>query len=204
MTEAEARDWIAQHFGDTALIPMERLADIVRDESLRQNLIAPSTLSAMWTRHIVDSAQLVTLAPQDERLWLDIGSGAGFPGLVVAALTRRPVWLVEPRRRRAEFLSQAAEAMSVSDRVVVKCARIEEVTVDAGIISARAVASLDSLFAWGAKCASSATCWILPKGRSALADVAAAQQGWDGVFHVEHSVTDPESLIVLASRVTRR
>ncbi|MGY2734270.1 16S rRNA (guanine(527)-N(7))-methyltransferase RsmG [Sphingomonas sp. UYP23] len=204
MTEDEARDWVEHSFGGPAVTAMLQLIEIVRAESTRQNLIAPSTLEAMWTRHIVDSAQLVRLAPQDDRLWLDIGSGAGFPGLVVASLTERPVWLVEPRRRRADFLSDAADAMGISDRVTVKAARIEDVAVDAGIISARAVASLDSLFAWGAKCASSATCWILPKGRSALADVAAAQQVWDGVFHVEHSVTDPDSLIVLASRVTRR
>ncbi|TPG52736.1 16S rRNA (guanine(527)-N(7))-methyltransferase RsmG [Sphingomonas glacialis] len=204
MTEDEARDWVEHSFGALAVTAMHQLIDIVRAESTRQNLVAPSTLEAMWTRHIVDSAQLVRLAPQDDRLWLDIGSGAGFPGLVVAALTERPVWLVEPRRRRADFLSDAADAMGMGDRVTVKAARIEDVTVEAGIISARAVASLDSLFAWGAKCASSATCWILPKGRSALADIAAAQQVWDGVFHVEHSITDPDSLIVLASRVTRR
>lgn len=204
MIEDEARDWISQRYGSDGLAAMHQLVEIVQAESARQNLIAPSTLTAMWSRHIVDSAQLLTLAPQDESLWLDIGSGAGFPGLVVAALTGRQVWLVEPRRRRADFLAQAAEAMALGARVTVKCARIEEITVDAGIISARAVASLDSLFAWGAKCASSATCWILPKGRTALADVAAAQLAWDGVFHVEHSITDPDSLIVLASGVIRR
>jgi len=204
VTEDDARDWISQRFGSDGLAAMHRLVEIVQAESARQNLIAPSTLAAMWSRHIVDSAQLLMLAPQDESLWLDIGSGAGFPGLVVAALTGRQVWLVEPRRRRADFLAQAAEAMALGARVTVKCARIEEITVDAGIISARAVASLDSLFAWGAKCASSATCWILPKGRAALADVAAAQLAWDGVFHVEHSITDPDSLIVLASGVIRR
>ncbi|MDY7524093.1 16S rRNA (guanine(527)-N(7))-methyltransferase RsmG [Sphingomonas sp. 10B4] len=204
MTEDEARDWVSQHFGADGLATMRQLVEIVTAESAQQNLIAPSTLGAMWTRHIVDSAQLLMLAPKDDGVWLDIGSGAGFPGLVVAALTDRPVWLVEPRRRRADFLVQAAEAMGVGERVTVECARIEDVLVDARIISARAVASLDSLFAWGAKCASSATCWILPKGRTALADVTAAQLAWDGVFHVEHSITDPDSLIVLASGVTRR
>lgn len=205
MTEDQARDWIALHFGQSALPTMQQLVEIVADEGARQNLVAPSTLAAMWGRHIVDSAQLLRLAPAPTAgVWLDIGSGAGFPGLVVAALSERSVWLVEPRRRRAEFLAAAAAALGISDRVTVKCARIEDVTVAAEIISARAVASLDTLFGWGAKCASSATCWILPKGRTALADVAAAQLNWDGVFHVEHSVTDPGSLIVLATGVTRR
>ncbi len=204
MSEDEAKLWIARHFGDAAVEAMRRLVDIVLAESARQNLIAPSTLAAMWTRHVVDSAQLLALVPSGNGIWLDIGSGAGFPGLVVAALTNRPVCLVEPRRRRAEFLEGAAFALGLDDRVTVQCARIEDVAVDAEIISARAVASLDSLFAWGAQCASSATVWILPKGRTALADVADAQRAWDGVFHVEHSITDPDSLIVLASGVTRR
>ncbi|WP_010184340.1 16S rRNA (guanine(527)-N(7))-methyltransferase RsmG [Sphingomonas sp. PAMC 26605] len=204
MSEDEAQDWIARHFGTEAKVGLQQLIDIVVTESARQNLIAPSTLSAMWVRHVVDSAQLVTLAAESDGVWLDIGSGAGFPGLVVATLTDRPVILLEPRRRRAEFLLVAADALGVSDRVTVHCARIEDVKITANVISARAVASLDSLFTWGLQCASSATRWVLPKGRTALADIAAAQEHWDGVFHVEHSITDPDSLIVVASGVTRR
>lgn len=204
MSEDEARDWVARYFGDPVLAGLQHLSEIVLAESDQQNLIAPSTLEALWTRHIVDSAQLIKLVPEGAGVWLDIGSGAGFPGLVVAIVTERPIWLVEPRRRRADFLSAAADALGLRDRVTVRCARIEDVNVAAEVISARAVASLDNLFTWGAQCASSATRWVLPKGRSALADVAAAQQDWDGVFHVEHSITDPESLIVLASGVTRR
>jgi 16S rRNA (guanine527-N7)-methyltransferase len=204
VSEEEAREWVARHFGEHVLAGLHRLGEIVVAESAHQNLIAPSTLTALWSRHIVDSAQLVKLVPEGAGAWLDIGSGAGFPGLVVAIVTDRPVWLVEPRRRRADFLSAAANALGLDGRVTVRCARIEDVTVTADIISARAVASLDNLFTWGSQCASSATRWVLPKGRSALADISAAQQDWDGVFHVEHSITDPDSLIVLASGVTRR
>lgn len=206
MTEDEARGWLGHGFGAEALPPLQRLIDLVSAESRRQNLIAPSTIDTMWTRHIVDSAQLISLlrSDADNGVWLDIGSGAGFPGLVVALLTRRPVWLVEPRKRRADFLEACAAELGLSERVKVRCARMEDVHVEASVISARAVATLDSLFSWAAQCASSETRWTLPKGRTALDDVAAAKRNWDGVFHVEHSITDPDSLIVLASGVTRR
>ena len=204
MSEEEALAWVREHFGADSVSTMDQLIAIVSAESERQNLVAPSTLTAMWNRHIVDSAQLVMLTPARDGIWLDIGSGAGFPGLVVAALVDCPVWLVEPRRRRADFLHAAAQALDLGDRVTVRCARVEDVTVRANNISARAVASLDSLFTWSTQCASFATRWLLPKGRSALTDVTAAQRDWNGVFHVEHSITDPESLIVLASGVSRR
>jgi 16S rRNA (guanine527-N7)-methyltransferase len=101
MTEEEARQWIRERFGDVGTTRMEALAGLVAAEAVNQNLVAPSTLASIWSRHIVDSAQLIGLANEVQGDWLDIGSGAGFPGLVVAALTNRAVFLVEPRRRRA-------------------------------------------------------------------------------------------------------
>lgn len=205
MTEDEARAWTKSNFGDAALAAMYRLVDIIAKEASEQNLVAPSTLPAIWSRHIVDSAQLLSYAPADgDGLWLDIGSGAGFPGLVIAGLTTRRVILVEPRKRRADFLERATDQLGLRDRVEIRCAQVQAVTVPALIISARAVATLGNLFDWASGCASSPTRWILPKGRSARDEVAVARQGWHGVFHVEHSITDPESLIVLASGVARR
>lgn len=211
MTEDEAKSWIAHHFGEAGSAAMEQLVSIVLAEATEQNLIAPSTLPQIWSRHVVDSAQLIQLAKAARSAassatgtWLDIGSGAGFPGLVVAALTKRTVLLVEPRKRRADFLSRAAMTLGVADRASIACDRIEAVSVTAEIISARAVAPLVDLFAWAGGCATSTTQWILPKGRSARDEVASARRAWKGVFHVEHSLTDPESLIVLASGVARR
>ena len=204
MTEDDAKAWLGTAFGGDAVAKMQLFADIVFVEAGRQNLIAPSTLPTIWARHIVDSAQLVQLALAGAGVWLDIGSGAGFPGLVVAALTDRPVWLVEPRKKRAEFLERAAHLMGLAEKVRVECARIEEVTMRADVISARAVSALDDLFGWAYRCASSKTQWILPKGRTAREEVVSAQRSWHGLFHVEHSITDPESLIVIASGVARR
>lgn len=204
MTEDEAKAWIAERFGEAGVAAMTLLASLVREEAVVQNLIAPSTLDALWSRHIVDSAQLLGLGAPHLGTWLDIGTGAGFPGLVIAALTDRPVILVEPRKRRADFLTQCCIALGVAERTRVVAAKVERVEVQAAVISARAVAALSDLLAAGAHCSTWNTLWLLPKGRGAREEIASAQQAWHGAFHVERSVTDPESLIVIAKEVTRR
>jgi len=204
MTEDEARGWIRERFGAEGERIMARFADLVRDESTRQNLIAPSTLDTIWARHIVDSAQLIGFATDVEGDWLDIGTGAGFPGLVVAALMDRRTILVEPRKRRVEFLQSAAAVLGIADRVSILAGKVESVNQPVAVISARAVSYLGSLFSSAVQCSRRKTLWILPKGRSAREEVAAAEQTWHGVFHVEQSITDPESLIVLVKGVSRR
>ena len=204
MTEEEARHWLRERFGEAGVARMDVLAGLVAGEAVSQNLVAPSTLATMWSRHIVDSAQLIELAADADGDWLDIGTGAGFPGLVIAALTDRAVTLVEPRRRRAAFLSEAAETLGIASQVTVIASKVESVTMSAGVISARAVAALALLFGSAIQCSRRKTLWILPKGQSAREEIATAQQTWHGVFHVEHSITDPNSLIVLAKGVSRR
>lgn len=204
MTEAEAKAWLAARFPSSGLAALERLEACILRANQEQNLIAPSTVKTIWARHIVDSAQLIALAEGHPGLWIDIGSGAGFPGLIVAALGEREVWLVEPRKRRAEFLRDAIATIGLSKHARVLETRIETVDTQAALLSARAVAPLAELFAWSHGCTTIDTLWLLPKGRSAREEVASARQAWHGVFHVERSVTDPESLIVLASGVSRR
>jgi 16S rRNA (guanine527-N7)-methyltransferase len=204
VTEDEAQAWIRGRFGDIGVTRMAQLAELVAKENERQNLIAPSTIATIWARHIVDSAQLIAFTDEGQGDWLDIGTGAGFPGLVVAALTDRPVHLVEPRRRRADFLGAAAAALGIGERVSVWASKVEAVKVQGAVISARAVASLGNLFLSASHCSTSETIWLLPKGKSAREEVASARQTWHGVFHVEQSVTDPDSLIVLAKGVSRR
>lgn len=203
MSEDDARGWIAHKFGDSAQARLGRLTTLVSAEALRQNLVARSTLSEMWSRHIVDSAQLVALVPNSDGLWIDVGSGAGFPGLVVAALQDRPVLLVEPRKRRASFLADAIADLGLRHATVLG-GSIELCTDVASVISARAVAPFTDLLRLAHHCSTPDTTWVLPKGRSACEEVASARETWHGVFHVEHSVTDPASLIVIASGVSPR
>lgn len=204
MTEDEARGWIREHFGVPRETLLARFVKIVAAEAPRQNLVSAATLPQIWRRHIVDSAQLLRLMPTNEGDWFDIGTGAGFPGLVVALLRDSPMVLVEPRRKRADFLGRCVAELGLESRVAVRAARAEQVSGEATVISARAVAALPELLAATVHLSTKKTRWILPKGKSAREEVASAQATWHGVFHVEQSLTDPESLIILAEKVARR
>ena len=206
MTEDEAGAWIRERFGVSRETQLDRYAALLRAEAANQNLIAASTLDTLWARHFVDSAQLVPLASAASRgTWLDVGSGAGLPGLVAAILLDRPVVLVEPRTRRVEFLRHAVSELRLP-RVTVQQSKVESYrpTNRAAIVSARAVAELSQLFASTVHCTDSSTIWLLPKGQNAQSEVVAAQTKWQGVFHVEPSITLPDSGIVVARGVRPR
>jgi 16S rRNA (guanine527-N7)-methyltransferase len=199
MTEEETRAWFESRYAPARVEKVARFLDMVRKESGNQNLVAASTLPTLWFRHGLDSAQLVELSEGREGSWIDIGTGGGFPGMVVAILRDGPTLLVEPRQKRASFLRDAAEAIGLKN-VQVEQRRAETVKVSkpAAIVSARAVAALPALFAGASHLVSRDTLWLLPKGRSARSEVEALTGSWQGLFHVEHSLTDPESLIVIA------
>ena len=202
MTEDEAQGWIRERYGVSRETRLAAFVELLRDEAARQNLVAPSTLEQIWSRHIVDSAQLLAHAP-DDGVWLDIGSGAGLPGIVVALLRDAPVELVEPRKLRTDFLSRAAAELGLAD-AAVHTAKIERTSGPAAVISARAVAQLGDLFRIAAHRSTSSTVWVLPKGRNAQSEVAEARRKWHGSFHMEPSITAPDSLIVVAKGIRPR
>ena len=181
---------------------LEAYEKLLRAEAERQNLVSASTLEDLWNRHILDSAQLVRLEPHDRASWVDVGSGAGLPGIVVACIVRGPVVLVEPRRLRAEFLHRVCESLELNAKVVLGKAERAEGKFD--VITARAVARLSELLKISAHLSTKNTVWALPKGRGAEAELVEAQQAWQGVFHVEQSVTDADSRIVVATGVRAR
>ncbi|MFL6759786.1 16S rRNA (guanine(527)-N(7))-methyltransferase RsmG [Sphingomonas sp.] len=181
---------------------LEAYAALLREESKQQNLVSASTLEQLWERHLLDSAQLVRFEPHKGASWVDIGSGAGLPGIVVACVVDGPVTLVEPRRLRAEFLHKAAESLRLS--VTIIGAKVQRAHGKYDVITARAVMALPQLLEISAHLSTRKSLWLLPKGRSAERELAAAQQAWQGTFHVERSVTDAESLIVVGTGVRAR
>ena len=178
---------------------LEAYAALLREENRRQNLISASTLDDLWERHILDSAQLVRFEPHASASWADIGSGAGLPGIVIACLVDGPVILIEPRRLRADFLHKVSESLRLNAGVFLGKAERAHGKYD--VITARAVANLAQLLKISAHLSTRKSWWLLPKGRSADAELAEAQQAWQGAFHVERSATDPESRIVVATGV---
>ena len=178
---------------------LERYVELLRDEARRQNLISASTIDQIWERHILDSAQLVRFEPANGASWLDIGSGAGLPGIVIACLINGSVTLVEPRRLRAEFLERVIDELQLN--ATVQPSKIERIAGDFDVITARAVASLDKLLGISLHLSTRKTIWALPKGRNAHGELAEAQRSWQGAFHVERSVTDEDSWIVVGTGV---
>lgn len=181
---------------------LQTFATLLREESQQQNLIARSTQAQLWDRHILDSAQLLDYSSQTSGSWLDVGTGAGFPGLVVAILSRSEHVLVEPRRRRAEFLSHVVATVNIGDRVKVVPKSVERVTRSpAAVITARAVSSIESLIVSTRHLADASTIWLLHKGRNATAEVDPARLVLFANFEMLRSMTDPDAAIVKVSNL---
>lgn len=198
--EDAARTWIGEAFAPTAVqwANLDRFAQLLVAENDRQNLIAASTVPTLWVRHIADSAQLLALDRRDgDGLWIDLGSGPGLPGLVVAILSERPTMLVESRKRRCEFLRAAAAELGLTHVEVIEAPLERVETRPAATISARAFAPLDRLIDLSARFSTESTRWLLPKGRNAVKELALLPQAWQSLFHVEQSRTDADSQILV-------
>jgi 16S rRNA (guanine527-N7)-methyltransferase len=154
-----------------------------------------------------DNAETKSFAPlrlSVRSTWLDLGTGAGFPGMVIAILNNSPITFVESRRRRVEFLRDSVKMLNLN-HVSVELCQLESFrggTFD--VISARAFAPLARLFPLAHRFSTTKTQWLLPKGRSAASELESIAKSWHGMFHVKHSVTDPEAAIIIGTQVARK
>ena len=202
--EAEARAYVAGLSDADAMARIEVFATLVLEENQRQNLIAKPTEPHIWQRHIADSVQLIenvsreTFGPNAVGPWLDLGSGPGFPGLVIAALhPNMPVVLVESRARRVEFLERCVAELGLG-KCRVEGQRLERITpFPARAISARAFAPLAKLLTLSAPFSTRQTAYVLPKGRSAAQELETLKPPIRAMFHVKHSLTDSEAGIIV-------
>ena len=162
------------------------------------NLVGRATLDDIWTRHIVDSAQVAPLIPTSARSLVDLGSGAGFPGLILAAL--RPaldVTLIESDARKSAYLGEAARRMGLKKQPKIVVGRIEAVPpVRADIVTARALAPLGQLLAWAHPHRSDTAICLFHKGKGWQAEVAEAMKEWDISPEPIASVTDRDAVIL--------
>ncbi|HWW56930.1 MAG TPA: 16S rRNA (guanine(527)-N(7))-methyltransferase RsmG [Sphingopyxis sp.] len=199
-SEEAARGWLETAFAPTAdqWTKLERFVALLVAENEQQNLIAASTIPTIWVRHIADSAQLLSFDTRDgEGLWIDLGSGPGLPGLVVAILSPRPILLVESRKRRCDFLRAVTDEIDLAHVEVVEAPLDRIGTRPAATISARAFAPLDRLIGLSTRFSTESTRWLLPKGRNAVKELALLPEAWQRMFHVEQSRTDAESQILV-------
>ena len=200
--EAAARDFCAAYLDAAGLARLDQLTAMLARENQRQNLVADASLAAVWQRHYADSLQLLQHAPAGQGVWLDLGTGAGFPGLPIAlAQPGRTIVLVESRKRRVEWLGEVTAALGLENIRIVGV-RLERANpVVAEVISARAFAPLGRLLPLAARFSSPSTTWLLPKGRSAVQELGEQSAAVQQMFHVEHSVTDAEAGILVGQGV---
>jgi 16S rRNA (guanine527-N7)-methyltransferase len=185
-------------------------AALLEQWQTRINLVAGATLPDVWHRHLADSAQLLDLAPE-ARTWLDIGSGAGFPGLVIAIMAHGVagprITLIESDRRKSAFLAEVARQTGIS--VEIHTARIEQIATQAmlkpvDVVSARALAPLVRLIPLSLPFFGDATLGLFPKGRDAESEVTQARAAWDFDVEMTPSLTDAAARIVAIRRPRAR
>lgn len=167
------------------------------------NLVSKSTLPDLWQRHFLDSAQIYPLVKDAEGALADIGSGAGFPGLVLSVLGRADVHLVESDRRKAVFLREAARACDAN--ATVHACRIEDTPVtEAAIVTARALAPLPQLLDYAAPLLAESGRCILLKGRTAAEDIAAAREKFHFSLVKQSSIADEQGAVLVLEDISRK
>ena len=166
------------------------------------NLVAAGTMADLWRRHFFDSAQLLALAPVSRRPWLDLGSGAGFPGLVLAILGAPDMHLVESDGRKCAFLSEAAR--TTGSRVTLHRCRVEALPpITADVISARALAPLADLLRLSAPFADGETVALFPKGQDVEKELTEASKSWSIPIERLASRSDASGVILRVKGFSR-
>lgn len=181
------------------LARLEAYAALLQKWQKAINLVSPGTLPKLWERHMLDSAQLIRLAPPGG-LWLDLGSGAGFPGLVLAILGVREVRLVESDARKCAFLREAARITAAPATVIH--ARIEDVTpFPADVVVARALAPLDKLLGFASPFLGKTGVGLFLKGQDVEAELTEAHRNWKMCVERHPSLSDARASVLRLTEV---
>jgi 16S rRNA (guanine527-N7)-methyltransferase len=205
MSDADGKAVLAKRVSRETLERLEIHAALLTKWQKTINLISPSTLPFLWSRHMLDSAQVMDQAPLTAKVWLDLGSGGGFPGLVCAAIAADKIpdlkmHLVEADLRKAAFLRETARQMGLS--VGVFSRRIEDLPPQrADVVSARALAALPALCAYAHRHLAETGVALFQKGARHAEELETAQRDWQMDLTVFPSVTDSEAVLLRIERL---
>ncbi len=209
LAEDRARALTLTPVSRETLARLDRFVEVLLEWQQHTNLIAPSTERAIWTRHIADSLQLLPLAPK-AKIWVDLGSGAGFPGLIIACAladeNSAEVHLVESIGKKATFLREAARATGAPAEV--HAMRIADFAKRApkhlDIVTARALAPLPKLLAEAYPLLKRGVRGLFPKGQDVAIELTEAAKCWNICATLAESSTDPRSQIVIVESIEPR
>jgi 16S rRNA (guanine527-N7)-methyltransferase len=187
------------------LAALTRYADLLVKWQAKINLVSADSLNDLWSRHMLDSAQLYPLLPAGSRVLVDLGSGAGFPGLVLAILGVPEVHLIESDARKCAFLIEAARlaGLAPGQNPIIHRARIEAVSgFAADVVTARACAPLDRLIPYAARFLGSPSVCLFPKGAQ-VEDELTAAENWRMTVERFPSITDSSGTILHIGHIAR-
>jgi 16S rRNA (guanine527-N7)-methyltransferase len=184
------------------LARLQRYAELLEKWNRRINLVGRGTIPDLWRRHMLDSAQLMSLIPENARTLVDLGSGAGFPGLVLAICGVPDVHLIEADQKKSVFLGEVARATGVS--VTIHNARIEEIeSFQADIVTARALAPLPKLLDMALPFIQKHSILLFLKGQTADKELTQVAKEWNMRVDRIPSQTDPEGTILRLEAISR-
>jgi len=185
------------------LARLKAYAGLLADWNTRHNLVSEASLADVWQRHFWDCAQLAPLVPAGARTLADLGSGAGFPGLVLALLLegKTAVTLYEATKKKCDFLAEAAQHMRLD--VTIRSERVEAAApTPFDVVTARALAPLPKLLGYALRLAGPNTVFLFPKGESAESELTEAAKSWRMKIVRHASKTHEKSVIFEISRLT--
>ncbi|WP_425097784.1 16S rRNA (guanine(527)-N(7))-methyltransferase RsmG [Tropicibacter sp. S64] len=188
------------HVSRETMDRLELYRDLLRHWNPKINLVSPGTLSDAWTRHMEDSAQILAHASGSPTTWTDLGSGGGFPGMVIAIIMAETspstkVKLIESDIRKCTFLRTVAREAGIRPDIQTK--RIEAaVPSNADVVTARALAPLNTLLGYVSRHLATTGRAYLPKGENWQAEVQTAQESWHFTLITHKSKTNPNAVVL--------
>lgn len=198
-------EWL-NRYTDVSCETFDRLVlyhDLLLKWQNKINLVGPDTISDSWKRHFLDSLQLQSQIKNEGEIIVDIGTGAGFPGMVLAASRYKNIHLIESDSRKISFLKEVARLTEAD--VSIHHDRVEKISIDnVSIVVSRACASLDKLFSYSINFVSHETICLFHKGKNYSKDIDEAKSNWDFDTVILPSVTDKEGVILKVTNLRKR
>lgn len=201
---AQQDQWEMLNVSRETLERLQVYADLLEKWQKKINLVSNTTIPDLWTRHLLDSAQVYPLLPKECHTLADIGCGAGFPGLVLAIMGVPDVHLIDSDARKMAFCREVARAVEVN--VTIHNCRIEAVkeTQFADVVTSRALATLEKLMNFAQPLRKDGAPCVLLKGRSYQAEIEEARTTWDFDCRSEQSLSDPEGKVLIIERMVKK
>lgn len=192
----------SSYFSQEKVVLLEKYVDLLKKYQTKFNLIGKSTISNIWERHIIDSAQIYKLLPKEKNnsFLIDVGTGAGFPGLILAIMGRKDVCLCEKSFRKAAFLKEVKDICNIKTSVINK--RIEDIRKkNCGVIVSRAFSPLMKLVMSTMHLISKDTVLILHKGKRHKEEIEEAKKKFSFTFNLYDSITNQEARILRITNI---